>query len=160
MIQGLLEEKPLQLFAYCSKDTGTLHGRPAASSQLCTLEITVYGPGELFDLIGSWFQEYSIYLQDPTRCDLDVMYYNPHRMSSSNRLLCPHVSQVVLMGSSLVQFHEIDEKPDLLDIISGQEELEEMMTPKVIRAELHKWVLVRSYKELSLRSDLGIKSKH
>lgn len=141
MIQGLLNEESLQLFAYCSKETEALHGRAAASSQLCTLEITFYGPGELFNDIGSWFQEYSVYLQDPKRCDLDVMYYNPHRLSSSSRMLCPHVSQVVLMGSNLVQFHEIDEKPDLLDIISGQDDLEETMAPKVIRAELHKWVV-------------------
>ena len=140
MIQGLLDDKSLALFASCSIDTNAPHRRSAASySQAsCSLDITVYGPIELFDEIGEWLQEYNVYLQDPRNCDLDVRYWNPQRLSSSDPRSCPYVSQVVLLGSGLVQFEEIDEQPDLLDIISGQDDLEEATAPKVIRAALHK----------------------
>jgi hypothetical protein len=142
MIQGLLDDKSLEIFALCTIDTDAPRPRSGASySQAsCSLDITVYGPSELFNEIGEWFQEYNVYLQDPRNCDLDVdvRYWNPQRLSSSDLKLCPYVSQVVLLGSGLVQFQEIDEQPDLLDIISGQDDLEEATAPKVIRAALHK----------------------
>ena len=140
MIHGLLDDKALTLFASCSIDTDASHRRSAVSySQAsCSLYITVYGPVELFDEIGEWFQGYNVYLQDPQSCDLDVRYCNPQRLSSSDLKVCPYVSHVVSLGSGLVQFQEIDEQPDLLDIISGQDDLEEATVPKVIRAVLHK----------------------
>ena len=74
MIQGLLQEKTLTLSTSCSIDTVPTAGKKTRKvAQLsCILEITVYGPFELFDEIGSWFEEYEIYLQDPRDCHLNV----------------------------------------------------------------------------------------
>ncbi|KAF2017851.1 hypothetical protein BU24DRAFT_432428 [Aaosphaeria arxii CBS 175.79] len=140
MIQGLLDDSTLLLYSSCSvDDDGPVRSNAKSYSQsTCTLEITVYGPTDLFDEIGEWFQEYNIYLQDPRSCDMDVKYWNPQRLSSIDFKLCPYVSQVVLLGSSPAKFQEIDEEPDLLDIISGQDDLEEAEPPALIRATLHK----------------------
>jgi len=93
---------------------------------------------ELFDEIGEWLQDYDVYLQDPRACDMDVRYCNPQRLSCIDLELCPKVSQVVQGRLGIVQFQDIDEQPDILDIISGQDDLEEAIAPKMIRAFLHK----------------------
>jgi hypothetical protein len=144
MIHGLLMEKTLQLFAICSTDTDVPEKAllSSHSQTSCSLDVTVYGPKELFEEIGEWLQQQNIYLQDPTIChkNMDVKYWNPHRLSSTELESCPLVSQVVWFGSGVAQFQEIEEQPDLLDIISGQDDLEETMAPKMIRAVLHRHV--------------------
>ncbi|KAF2868792.1 SNF2 family N-terminal domain-containing protein [Massariosphaeria phaeospora] len=140
MVQGLLEERTLQLHASCSPDTEPTNRRQLVSyAQLpCTLEITVYGPLELFEQIGDWFQEYDVYLQDPRECHLNVKYCNPQRLSSDDLGAMPKVSEVVSNASSLIHFHDVVERPDLLEIISSQDHLEEAEQPALLRAALHK----------------------
>src|SRR4051812_43983823 len=64
MIQSLLDEPELELHVSCAVDKQPLnHRTPSSYSQTpCTLTITVYGPFELFEPIGTWFQEYDVYL--------------------------------------------------------------------------------------------------
>ncbi|KAI1669943.1 SNF2 family N-terminal domain containing protein [Pyrenophora tritici-repentis] len=127
MMHGLLMEKSLQSSSH--------------SQTSCSLDLTVYGPKELFEEIGEWLQEHNVYLQDPRTPapnGMDVKYWNPHRLSSTDLESCPFVSQVILLGSGLAHFQEIEEQPDLLDIISGQDDLEETSAPKSIRATLHR----------------------
>ena len=140
VIQGLLDEKSLSLFVSCNIDTVALHRGPTAPhpQTSCSLDITVYGPMGLFEEIGEWLQGCEIYLQDPKTCDMDVRYCNPQRLSYTDPESCPKVSQVVLRRLGTMQFQEIDEQPDILDIISGQDDLEEAVAPKMIRASLHK----------------------
>ncbi|KAL5120620.1 hypothetical protein ACEQ8H_001368 [Pleosporales sp. CAS-2024a] len=140
MMQSLLDEHTLKLFAFCSIDTDILqkHTSGSHSQVSCSLEVTVYGPKKLFDEIGEWFQTYNVYLQDPRTCDMDVKYWNPHRLSSNEFNSCPFVSQIVLLGSGEITFEEIEEQLDYLDVISGQDELEETAEPKLIKASLHR----------------------
>ncbi|CAN9407321.1 unnamed protein product [Alternaria alternata] len=147
MMHGLLAENSLQLFTSCSIETDFL-GKPLSSSHSaisCSLDLTVYGPKELFEEIGEWLQEHNVYLQDPKVCHMDVKYWNPHRLSSTDPESCPFVSQVVLFSSGVAQFQEIEEQPDLLDIISGQDDLEETAAPKMIRATLHRHAVHTPY---------------
>lgn len=140
MIQGLLDEKTLILHGSCTTEAGSTPRRPNQSyAQLsCVLEITVYGPFELFEEIGEWFQGYNIYLQDPRICHMDVRYCNPQRLSSGGLLSCPYVSQIISRSSEVLHFQDVVDQPDLLDIISGQEDLQETEAPKAIRAMLHR----------------------
>ena len=138
MIQGLLDEQALDLHVSCTLDGEPKTRSSSRSSALspCVLDITVYGPLELFEEIGSWFQEYEVYLQDPRVCHLDVRYCNPHRLSSNDLDSCPLVSEVVSQISTLVHLQDITERPDLLDILSSHIELEETPQPAVIRTVL------------------------
>jgi hypothetical protein len=138
MIQGLLDEQALDLHVSC-----TLDGEPAARKSYrssvqspCVLEITLYGPLELFEEIGSWFQEYEVYLQDPRECHLDVRYCNPQRLSSDDLDSCPFVSESISQASKLVHLQGIAERPDLLDILSNHVDLKETEQPAVIRTAL------------------------
>jgi hypothetical protein len=138
MIQGLLDEQALDLHISCTIDGEPTAKKLTRSSVLlpCLLDITVYGPLELFEEIGTWFQEYEVYLQDPRMCHLDVRYCNPQRLSSDDLDSCPLVSEVVGKASRLVQLRDIAEQPDLLDILSSHADLEETAQPTVIRTVL------------------------
>ncbi|KAI0840035.1 SNF2 family N-terminal domain-containing protein [Hypoxylon sp. FL0890] len=138
MIQGLLEEQTLDLRVNCTLNVQSTKSKSFRNSKLlpCTLEITVYGPLELYKDIGSWFQEYDIYLQDPRICHLDVRYCNPQRLSSDNLESCPLVSEVISMTSSLVPSQYVAGQTDMLDILSNNGDLEETPQPEAIKATL------------------------
>ena len=143
MIQGLLKEPTLELYVSC-----TIDGEPStrksdrSSSQLpCFLSITIYGRLELFEEIGTWFQEYEVYLQDPLVCHLDLRYCNPQKLSSEDLESCPLVSEVVSQASKLVHLQDITERPELLDILSSHADLEETPQPAVIKATLKRYFI-------------------
>lgn len=138
MIQGLLDEQALDLHVSCTLDSEPAARKSSRSFvQLsCVLDITVYGPLNLFEEIGTWFQEYEVYLQDPQVCHLNVRYSNPQRLSSDDLDSCPLVSEVVSQTSRLAHLQDVTERPDLLDILSSYVELEESPQPAVIRAVL------------------------
>ncbi|KAL7948125.1 P-loop containing nucleoside triphosphate hydrolase protein [Trichoderma barbatum] len=115
MIQGLLDESAINLYASCTTH-GDLSARKSSQrfAQLsCVLDITVYGPWDLFEQIGIWLQEYGIYLQDPRACHIDVKYCNPHRLSSDNLDSAPMLSQAVSHGNISSYLQYITEGPDL-----------------------------------------------
>lgn len=139
-MQSLLDETALELYAFCSID-----GDPTSDKvdrvfiqQSCSLEITVYGPFELFDEIGSWFQEYSVYLQDPVNHvgRQDVKYCNPHRLSADDFDACVLVSEVLSSGRGLVGFEDITDRPDLLEVLSTRADLAESSQPAAVRTPL------------------------
>ncbi|OHW90951.1 alpha-mannosyltransferase [Colletotrichum incanum] len=103
---------------------------------LCNLNITVYGPAEDCEEIGNWFQEYNVYLQDPLMCHLDARYCNPHKLSSNDVGSCPMVSEIVLRVSEQINFQDITEPIDMLDMLNSRCDLEEAKQPTVITAEL------------------------
>lgn len=139
MIQGLLDEPSLSLEVFCSVNDGTA---PKNTGRVflqhpCMLSITVYGPLEQFNDIGSWFQDYELYLQDPIQLgELDVRYCNPHRLSSDDLASCPLLSDFITQTSTLVGFEELVSQPDVLDILSSHADLEEAPQPTAIRASL------------------------
>ncbi|KAI0883701.1 SNF2 family N-terminal domain-containing protein [Annulohypoxylon maeteangense] len=140
MIHGLLEEQTLELHVNCVLNTHSAKTKSFRKSKLlpCILEITVYGPLDLYDEIGSWFQEYEIYLQDPRICHLDVRYYNPHRLSSDNLESHTLVSEVINKNLALIPLQHVVEQTDMLDVLSNSADLEETPQPEAIRATLKK----------------------
>ncbi|KAJ0423597.1 SNF2 family N-terminal domain-containing protein [Aspergillus carlsbadensis] len=48
------------------------------------LNVIVYGPVDLFEDIGDFIQENGYYLQEPSHCDRNVPYRNPHCMSGDD----------------------------------------------------------------------------
>ncbi|PSN67187.1 hypothetical protein BS50DRAFT_573926 [Corynespora cassiicola Philippines] len=140
MIQGLLDESSIELRVLCTLDVepSNMKSTPTYSVVPCLLEIIVYGPFNLSEEIGEWFQQFEVYLQDPRVCLLDARYCNPQRLSSDNLSTCRFVSEIVTRYHSSVNLQDMAERPDLLDVISGQDNLEETAQPGVIRVQLHK----------------------
>jgi hypothetical protein len=139
-MQGLLSESTLQLFISCTPKIEKPRQESCRTSieVSCTLDITVHGPLHLFQELGTWFEEYAVYLQDPTVCHMDVRYCNPHRLSSEDLGSCPMVREVVSTVSGIIQ--EIAKEPDVLDILSRNCELEEAPQPVAIRATLQRYL--------------------
>ncbi|KAH8890569.1 hypothetical protein GQ53DRAFT_794641 [Thozetella sp. PMI_491] len=140
MVQGLLDEGTLHLHVMCAfENESTGQKKTQGFSQIpCLLEITVYGPLGLFDEIGSWFEEYDIYLQDPRICHMNVKYSNPQRLSSDDPNSFPLVSEVIAQKLQWVRLHAIPELPDVLDMISSDLELEETPQPSAIKTCLQR----------------------
>ncbi|KAI0133166.1 SNF2 family N-terminal domain-containing protein [Hypoxylon sp. NC0597] len=138
MIQGLLDEPTLDLHVNCVLNMQLTKSRSFRNSKLlpCTLEVTVYGPLELYEEIGSWFQEYEIYLQDPRICHSDLRYCNPQRLSSDDLGYYPFVSEIISLTSLLRPSQHVAEQTDMLDILSNSTDLEETPQPEAIRATL------------------------
>ncbi|WYZ45401.1 hypothetical protein EsH8_VIII_000717 [Colletotrichum jinshuiense] len=138
MIQEMLDDNTLHLYAMCNVNDSTnvrasAHKFDQAS---CSLNITVYGPAADFEDIGNWLQEYNVYLQEPLMCHLDTRYYNPHKLSSNDVESCLMVSEVVSQVFGQINFQDIMEPIDMLDILNSRCDLEEARQPTVITSEL------------------------
>lgn len=108
--------------------------------RLCSLRLTIYGPAYLCDDVGSFFQDYDIYLQDPRGCEMDVRYCNPHRLSSIDLASCPMTSKLELQEVTLGAFN-LEEAPrqlDLLAVLDSQEALQEAPQPDAIHTTLER----------------------
>lgn len=141
MVQGLLDDETLKLFVVCSPSRAGRNLKKSSSLSAavpCSLQIVVYGPSDLSEEIGSWFQDYDVYLQDPRVCHLDAKYCNPHRLSFNELTRCPLLSEVVSKPQSLMQLSEVCLKPDLLDTLSDNPNLEETCQPISITSTLKK----------------------
>lgn len=139
MIQGLLEEASLELevSGSFSETNASLGPEKVFVQRPCWLDMTVYGPFELFDEIGTWFQDYNVYLQDPiNKHNRDVRYCNPHRLSVQDLTSCPLVSELISKNSKLTGLEELVERPDFLDILSTHADLPETQQPTAVRTSL------------------------
>ena len=164
VVQGLLDETSLDLHASCAIDSSQtleLHKDPRALTTVpCTLEITIYGPKDLFDELGSWFDDYQIFLQDPRECHRDVPYCNPHRLSLQDFSSAQLLSEVVAQSSDALQLEAIPQQPDLLNDLNSHEDLEEASQPSAIKRELRRLVFLFFLQGLSrIYRLLGTKSK-
>ncbi|KAI0470248.1 hypothetical protein F4859DRAFT_486125 [Xylaria cf. heliscus] len=138
MIHGLLQEDTLELFVSCFADMKTTASQQSRSSRFvpCTLEVTIYGPIDLLEEIGDWFQEQDIYLQDPRSCHLDVKYCNPHKLSTVRIESCPLLSEVTTEKAPSVEMQVISSGPSFLDALDSRDNLYESHQPTAIRSTL------------------------
>ena len=101
-------------------------------NEQCELSIIVYGLGTDSDKVGDYLQACEFYLQDPEHCDCDVLYANPHCLSS--------LEEGILMTSSMQipasAEENIHDPRDIFDGLSGVTDLEESKTPTIIKTPL------------------------
>lgn len=141
MIQCLLDETDLTLQAICHIDGHSELPEPdrVFVQQPGSLSIAVFGPFELFEEIGTWFQEYSVYLQDPVNVERqDMKYCNPHRLSADDFESCLLVSDMMSSDSGRAKLEEIADRPGFLDILSTRAVLAESPQPTAVRTDLKK----------------------
>lgn len=142
MIQGLLDEASLEIFVSCVvEDTRTSEAskRSFGTSPVpCALQITLYGPLDLFEELGTWFEDYQVFLQDPQQCHRDVRYCNPHRLSSDDATSSTYLSDIVSKSSKSLHLEIVSQQPDLLDELSSHDNLEETPQPSAIKRELRR----------------------
>ncbi|KAM0300599.1 hypothetical protein ACHAPM_005870 [Fusarium culmorum] len=142
MIQELLDETYLELHVSCITDgfrsVNAQKPPRGPSTILCSLEISVYGPLEVFEELGTWFEHYQVYLQDPRECHQEVRYCNPHRLSTDDITSCPLLSDRISQSSNSLQLELITQQSNLLDELCNHQNLEETPQPSVIKRELRR----------------------
>jgi hypothetical protein len=144
LLQAILDETSLRIQVTCIPDDRNNGARKTVGLLprliACSLSIILYGPKELFEEIGTFFQDYDIYLQDPLDCDLNVRYCNPHRLSSTDLSLCPMTHD---LQTNILEAFEIQPTSchsALLDMLDPQEDLPEASQPAEIRTQLERYV--------------------
>ena len=144
LIQALLDEPALQIEVRCTIESDGQQTRksrrPLARMIPCVLSIILYGPMELFEEIGEFFQDYDMYLQDPRACTREVKYYNPHRLSSADLESCPMTSDVGRVGflEAGTDLLDAPAPPDLLALLNSQGDLAETDQSTVIKTSLER----------------------
>ncbi|CAK7222539.1 hypothetical protein SEUCBS140593_004933 [Sporothrix eucalyptigena] len=144
VVHGLLEETTLELHVTCTMDDAADVSRVSRVSQPCQLDMTLYGPADLLDELGTWLEDNEIFLQDPVDCHAgrDVVYRNPQRLSVAlDPASCSCVSVFLLQqkqsSSSLhMVLQDRTSEPDVLEILSNHMDLEEAAQPASIQTDL------------------------
>ncbi|KAM0458644.1 hypothetical protein ACHAPV_006036 [Trichoderma viride] len=141
----LQNEAELDLQLKCTFDYSRSSGAGKRTSSrlpkyamLCTISIIIYGPFEMLTDIGNFFQNCEMYLQDPSDCDRNVRYCNPHRLSSIELSSCPWTSDLEIHLNNLVEMKPLSPMPELLDVLESSEKLPEAMQPDAIQTPLER----------------------
>jgi hypothetical protein len=90
----------------------------------------------MFDDIGDYLEACEIFLQDPKRCDLNVRYRNPHRLSglSDN---APFTLEHQIEEFTISQ-EALERSLDYLAEVDTKRNLAETPTPQLLQTDLYK----------------------
>lgn len=115
-------------------DLQLMHGkRPRQKGSPTPISAILYGPKWLSEDIGAFCQDSEIYLQDPLGCDRDVLYCNPHRLSSDEHACYTTFELQRASTNAIVTKLHVS---DALDILSTPRVLGEVATPRWLKTEL------------------------
>ncbi len=146
VVEALQDEPSLRLQVSCTVRGSQLQRTQARSGRFglvsfpCEVSMILYGPQALIDNVGEFFQNVDMYLQDPTGCDVDARYCNPHRLSSLDIQGCPMTSELGRPATELdpALFQDIPSESDVLAVLDAHQDLPEAPQPNPIRSLLKK----------------------
>lgn len=97
----------------------------------------LFGPHSLFEDVGSFFEEYNLYLQDPVGCSQNVLYRNPHRLSAESG---PDIWTFNLDKEVAAPFSVENAQTRLgsIDILNSQQDWAETKQPGSIRTKMQR----------------------
>ena len=111
-----------------------LHGREWQRE--ATLCVNIYGPEMLFEDIGAFASECSLFLQDPRGCDRKVIYRNPHRLSFGTSPITYTQSEPD-HGTLSPEIENFDGSLDPFDITELTKDLPETEPVKILTTSLY-----------------------
>jgi hypothetical protein len=135
VMKVLSEDSVIETQVFVSSPTAPVSGKQNSANcrKTSSASVIVYGPIDLFEDIGSFFQECGLYLQDPVGCDRNVQYCNPHRLSAPDAQMQSTFDLGLIPGDvSVKQLQDIDS----LDQLISSKDLPEMDTPHLLRTQL------------------------
>jgi SWI/SNF-related matrix-associated actin-dependent regulator of chromatin subfamily A3 len=139
LVQALIEETAVSLQVRCTlecRTSGNSNSRGMTQFRTpCKISIILYGPNELFDDIGNFFEEYDICLEDPKGCDRNVLYRNPHRLSSVDIAKCLFTWDLD-KREPVAELRDLPAPKDLLEDFNNTEDLPETEQPSGLRTQL------------------------
>lgn len=128
ILRGICEDSPidLQLILMRAK-------HPRQRGSLASISAILYGPKWLSEDVSAFCQDSEIYLQDPLGCDRDVLYCNPHRLSSNEVACCTTFELQIASSDGVVTRLHI---ADALDFLNAPRALGELETPRWLKTKL------------------------
>ncbi|KAE9982043.1 hypothetical protein EG327_005975 [Venturia inaequalis] len=139
LLQALLDEPVIDLQVLCeisplAANVSKSQAR-ARSRMPCKIAIIIYGPNNLFEDVGKFFEEHGICLEDPNGCDRDVLYRNPHRMTCSDASECVLTLELDTPTIATKLIH-LPVTKDLLEDFNNSEDLAEAPQPIGLNTKL------------------------
>ena len=134
ILQTLQNQSCLRLQMYCQVKSGSAVRTQARINihAQCKLSVIIYGRGQDSDKVGDYLQACRFYLQDPEHWDRDVLYVNPHCLSSLEGGI--RLTSSMRMPASTEE--NIHDPRDIFDSLSGVTDLEETETPTIMKTPL------------------------
>ncbi|CAD6567877.1 MAG: hypothetical protein ASARMPRED_001174 [Alectoria sarmentosa] len=145
IFQVLQDEKEMDLQAYVvptlskkspkdqakksSKEPTRSHARAAF------LSVVLYGPMEIFEEVGGFFEQCSEFLQSPLHCDRNFPYRNPQSLSGKDHN--PPITSQLEAELCLSQIETIVGGPDASAALETEDALQETHAPSPIKASLY-----------------------
>jgi hypothetical protein len=138
-LKALIEEQSVELQSYCvidaNKQRFTKDIATSGQGVRCALSVIIYGPEDLFEDIGGFLQQYELFLQDPHGCNKNVLYRNPHRLSSTDPAMCPYTLELD-QPEPQVQLEDIEATNDILEALNTEEGFKEAEQPSGMQTPL------------------------
>ena len=145
-LQVLQDEKDMELQAYLApalsqkppKDQAKKSSKELTRSGFrpVSLSVVLYGPMEIFEASGEFFERCSEFLQSPLHCDRNVPYKNPQSPSVEDRN-APMTFQLEA-ELFLSQIETMMQDPDPSAALETEDALRETQAPPPIKASLYK----------------------
>ena len=134
----------LQLYFH-SKDDETSNGKRNLKAQVksagspALLHAIIYGPLRCYNEVGDFLSECGLYLQDPVRCDRDVLYCNPHLLSCSDEERVTTFQLNTIQDSC--QIEESGAPQDLFELLRSEKLLPETEPSPFLVTKLYRYDL-------------------
>jgi hypothetical protein len=141
IVQALEAVSDFKLQLFCKVEYGSTNsGKGNRKNQnqktelISVLCVIIYGPLKMSEDFGVWASKWSLYLQDPSNCDRNVPYRNPHLMSP--------VDEVPLMTFQLetprisLQVDQVSNRLDPLALLRSEYILPETEPPSIVDTPL------------------------
>jgi SWI/SNF-related matrix-associated actin-dependent regulator of chromatin subfamily A3 len=109
IIEELAQVQELTIQLYCQSQLERLGKR---CTKHWVLNIIIYGPECLVEIVGKFLSRYRVYLQDPVGCDRNVVYDNPHIILPETNGMVTTASFESPLGN--LQIERLEVGPDLL----------------------------------------------
>lgn len=130
-----------QMYAYATKRRSNLKsvkGKKVGENDLQYLmNVIIYGPVELCEPVGEYLSKCRMFLQEPTQCDRDVPYQNPHILAEAPEIVMTS-SLIVEQAKDKVEVETMDSPKDLFSQLSSDDHLQLTATPSALRTSLYK----------------------
>lgn len=98
------------------------------------MNVVIFGPADLCDVVGKYFTRCGIHLQDP-QCDRDVVYLNPHIFSRDEHMV--RTSSFAQMDA-VVDVENMINEEDIFSSLSNDDHLSLTEAPDAIQTPLYK----------------------
>ena len=83
------------------------------------MNVTVFGPADLGDVVGKYFAKCRMHLQDP-RSDRDVIYRNPHILAEDDDVV---MTSSLLKSDAVADVEDMISEEDLFSKLSSDDHL-------------------------------------